>query len=273
MRLGRTIALAVALVAAVIPGLGAYRVVDSVLIVPGGTKTIAAYALTDREDFNAVKFEAPVALTSIGEYAFLGCRRLQSIRLPKSVTRLGNGAFRECDALREAELPGVGVVPDQCFAWCGKLETAKLSRRCHDIKREAFAYCRSLKAIDIPAGVTHVGSNAFAFCESLRRVVLSPLVKELESYAFAECTSLREAVLPGNHNMLGELIFTGCMNLRRIEVNSLQPPTFDCNSTLFEPDQAELYDRCELFVPRGAVTAYRESPWCWSEFREIKEIR
>ena len=89
------------------------------------------------------------------------------------------------------------------------------------------------------------------------------MMKELESYAFSECVSLESAVMPANRNMLGELIFSGCRNLSRLTVMSPVPPTFDCNSFIFEPDETELYKNCRLLVPEGKEAAYKSARgWC-----------
>lgn len=243
---------------------------DSVLIIPEGTKRIQAQAFADREDFNAISF--PKSLTEIGEYAFLGCRKLREAELPASVTLLGEGAFRECARLEKVSLPAVMKVPKQAFAWCPSLKDVRLSLRCNDIGSHAFAYCTALEYIRIPLFMMHIGSNAFSFCSSLREIELPATVVELESYAFSECGNLREATLPGNGRMLGELIFSGCTRLKKIRIDSSIPPTFDCNSDLFEPSQAYLYDRCMLEVPGDAIGDYRGSPACWSRFRHIRAL-
>ncbi len=172
-------------------------VVDSVLVIPGGTEVIGRDAFSWRSDFHSVRFEAPV--------------------------------------------------------------------RVRDIQAHAFAYCGELRRIEVPRGVTHVGSNAFSFCTKLREAVLPSSVAELESYAFAECDSLRRVVLPANKKLLGELIFEGCRNLEEIVEMSPEPPSFDCNSTLFDPCEEYMYRRCRLIVPAGREAAYRSAPG-WSEF-------
>lgn len=44
-------------------------------------------------------------VTEIGKKAFLGCKRLGTVRLPKNVTVIGEWAFGFCSALREIYLP------------------------------------------------------------------------------------------------------------------------------------------------------------------------
>ena len=58
----------------------------------------------------AAKAEVPeflegLPVTEIGKKAFLGCKRLGTIRLPKTVTAIGEWAFGFCSALQEIYLP------------------------------------------------------------------------------------------------------------------------------------------------------------------------
>jgi|LSQX01.2.fsa_nt_gb hypothetical protein len=43
--------------------------------------------------------------TSIGNYAFYGCSRLNSITIPNSVTSIGYGAFENCPSLTSITIP------------------------------------------------------------------------------------------------------------------------------------------------------------------------
>ena len=245
---------------------------DSVLHIPSGTRAVRAYSFADRDDFREIRFEAPVKVSEIGEYAFLGCSNLREVNLPRTVRTLGEGCFRECIALRKALFPaGVTAMPRYIFSWCENLAEVRMPSGLRDIAAHAFAYCGSLTGIVIPSTVTHIGSNAFSFCGSLREVSVPDAVTELESYAFSECISLRSARLPGRRDLLGELIFSGCRALERIEEPSTVPPKFDCDSRLFEENEAWMYSKCVLVVPTGSVSAYREARG-WSCFDRIEAI-
>ncbi|MCD8287197.1 MAG: leucine-rich repeat domain-containing protein, partial [Clostridia bacterium] len=45
------------------------------------------------------------SVTSIGEYTFCYCSKLNSIKIPSSVTILGLGAFHNCTSLTSIEIP------------------------------------------------------------------------------------------------------------------------------------------------------------------------
>ena len=271
----RAIPLLIFILISVSTGFGAERwsVRDSVLIIRGNVTDIPAYAFKDRTDFREIRFEAPVRLRTIGEYAFLGCSDLRSVTLPQGVCKLGEGCFRECISLESVSVPeSVKALPRSFCQWNGSLKTVVLPAGLEDIGSHAFAYCESLPEITIPRRVKHIGSNVFSFCKSLREVKVPASVTELESYAFSECVSLERAELPANDSLLGELIFSGCRNLRELMVNSAIPPRFDCESFIFEPDETSLYEQCRLLVPAGSPEHYLSAPG-WRLFRAIAPIQ
>lgn len=217
---------------------------DSVLTVTG---PIAENEFRERDDFHTVRVSG---VSAIPDYAFTYCGNLRRVELSAGITKIGRGAF----------------------AWCERLERVALPASLNDLGSHAFAFCFSLDDITIPKGVTHIGSNCFSFCTSLRQAMLPAGITELESYAFSECTSLQTAVLPANDNLLGEMIFAGCGNLRSITEYSPIPPKFDCDSQLFDPDEAERFDNVELLVPARSVNAYRNAPG-WRLFKNINPIK
>ena len=85
----------------------------------------------------------PNGVTSIGDFAFGGCKSLTSIVIPNSVESIGELAFWECDSLKSITIPD-GM---------------------KSIRKKAFAYCDSLTKVIIPASVTSIEEEAFYYCE------------------------------------------------------------------------------------------------------------
>ncbi len=62
-------------------------------------------------------------VTSIGDYAFLGCSELVSVAVPRGVSRIGDCAFRDCVSLTSILIPRtVTEIGDFAFDWCTSLE-------------------------------------------------------------------------------------------------------------------------------------------------------
>ena len=61
--------------------------------------------------------------TSIGDYAFWGCRSLTSITIPNRVTRIGECAFYRCSSLTSITIPNsVDSIGNGAFEGCSKLK-------------------------------------------------------------------------------------------------------------------------------------------------------
>lgn len=190
--------------------------------------------------------------------------------IPAGIKEIPDYKYAERTDIREVRVLGNSLrkIGRSAFAWCTSLRSVTLPDGLEDIASQAFAYCGNLTEINIPATVRHIGANTFSFCSSLTSMALPSQLTELESYAFSECTALKEVIFPANGNMLGEMIFAGCYNLRSLTVPSLRPPTFDCNSAPFDPEENFMYDRCDLIVPEKAIAAYRNAHG-WKNFTRI----
>ena len=107
----------------------------------------------------------PNSVTSIGNYAFYGCKGLTSVEIPNSVTSIGDRAFQGCSGLTSIEIPN------------------SVTR----IEWYAFEGCTGLTSVTIGTGVKNIGSNAFAKCSNLTDVYcLATSVPSTSTGAFNE---------------------------------------------------------------------------------------
>jgi hypothetical protein len=90
-------------------------------------------------------FSVPNSVTSIGNYAFVGCTTLTSITIPNSITLIENGAFSGCTSLINI------TIPDSVTS----------------IGNYTFSSCTSLTSVTIPNSVTSIGDFAFYNCTNL----------------------------------------------------------------------------------------------------------
>ena len=155
-----------------------------------------AYSVTDMDTSAAGSVTIPstyngLPVTSIGDWAFMGCRSLTEVIIPDSVTSIGYQTFYECSSLMEIIIPASVT----------------------SIGRSAFYGCNGLTSITIPASVTSISPSAFSRCSRLMEVNLPDGVTNIGSYAFAFCVSLTEFTVPAGLTSIGDNAFYDCWKL------------------------------------------------------------
>ena len=102
----------------------------------------------------------PDGVTSIGDYAFLGCEGLTGeLTIPEGVTFIGSDAFHGCSGLTSIEIPNSVT----------------------EIGNYAFEYCSGLESVTIGSGVTSIGDYAFLGCGRLMDIQFKGTVEEWQA--------------------------------------------------------------------------------------------
>ena len=109
-----------------------------------------------------------IPVTSIGDWAFMGCTSLKSITIPDGVTSIGMSAFAACVSLTSITIPdSVTSIGNGAFQTCSSLTSITIPVSVTSIGGCTFMGCTSLKSITIPDNVTSIGIGAFVGCSSL----------------------------------------------------------------------------------------------------------
>lgn len=180
---------------------------------------------------------------SIPDYAFYGCKKLNSLVMGKSITSIGNYAFFDCSALSEVKMPNlIEVVGKSAFQGCSNLSELILSSSLDTIHEYAFRECIVLPEVTIPESVTTIGNGAFYGCEKLIKVnynasectacggigfdaafpkaleqlTIGNNVKAIPDCAFYGCELLNGVVFPSSLTSIGDDSFSGCRNLSEV---------------------------------------------------------
>ena len=214
-------------------------------------KTIIAYP-TGKSGEN---YEIPDSVTTIGDYAFAGCRGLTSITIPDSVTSIGEGAFGGCTGLTSIVIPeGVKEIKENPFLMCYSLQGIEVNEKNKYYLSEngiifdkdkktiiaypagkteesyeipdsvttigdgAFGGCVRLTSITIPDSVTSIGDSAFWRCSSLTSVAIPDSVTAIGDSAFGECSNLTSVTIPDSVTSIGARAFYGCASLTSITI-------------------------------------------------------
>ena len=184
----------------------------------GGEHTVK-YTLTDS--------------TTIGDYAFYGCRSLTSIVIPSGVTSIGNRTFYNCTSLTSCTIPsGVTSIGDYDFYGCSGLTSIDIPNSVTSIGYAAFQSCSSLTSINIPSGVASIGENVFYGCSGLTSIDIPNSVTSIGNWTFYDCNSLTSINIPSGVTSIGGGAFSNCSGLTSIVCNATTAPTIQ--STTFQ---------------------------------------
>ncbi len=201
------------------------------LVIPNGVTSIGSYAFLGCKGLTSITI--PNSVTSIGDWAFSKCDELTSITIPNSVKSIGDEAFYRCDGLKEVHINDIA-------AWCNinfesssanPLSNAQnlylnnelitelvIPNGVTSIKNNAFVYCSGLTSVTIPNSVTSIGIYAFRSCSGLTSITIPNSVTSIGNYAFWSCSGLISITIPNSVTSIGYQAFRNCSGLTSITI-------------------------------------------------------
>jgi hypothetical protein len=146
-------------------------------------------------------FTIPTSVTSIGAYAFSGCKSLTGITIPGSVTSISSYAFSGCTGLTGITIPAsVTSISNYAFSDCTGLTSVTIPQGVTSIGNYAFSYCSNLTSVTIPASVTSIGYCAFWYCTGLTSITIPAGVTSIGQQAFSKWTASQTINIQGKAN-------------------------------------------------------------------------
>ena len=177
-----------------------------------GTEAICDWAFTGCKSLECISI--PSSVTSIGDFAFVWCSSFKSVSIPSSVKTMGESAFWGCSSLKNVNIPSsVKTIGESAFWWCESLEKVNIPSSVTSIGNNAFYGCKSLASVNIPSSVTSIGNNAFYGCKSLASVNIPSSVTAIGKSAFSKCESLESVSIPSSVIRIGSNPFFDCPKL------------------------------------------------------------
>lgn len=162
-----------------------------------------------------------VAVTSIGDFAFDYCDKLNSVTIPYGVETVGRLSFAYCYGLTSIVLPdSLTTLADKAFFDCTALSELSLGGGITSIGRDAFwgtAYLRHeenwendlLYAGDVLLSAENTLAGDLRLPENTRVIAGS---------AFYGCTGLTEVIFPEGLISIGPESFYYCISLTELEI-------------------------------------------------------
>lgn len=210
-------------------------------------KTLFAYPVS-----NGIKeYAVPSGVVTIyGAFNYLGT--LEKVILPEGLKNL-YGSFSYCYNLKEINTPPTIVYES---GW-------------------NYAYT-SLEEYVAPSSLESMGSGNFFECRHLKTVSLKDSkITWIGNDLFYNCIALEEVSLPATVAIIDVSMFRSCSALRRFYVYNSEPADLFTISSIEDRPSNEfediVYANATLYVPRGSIEAYRNSPG-WNKFTKIEEF-
>ncbi len=191
---------------------------------------------------SAAVYEIPDGVTSIGDFAFINCGKLEYVKIPDSVTEIGICAFEECASLTSISMPD----------------------KVYEVKNRTFFGCTALTSVNFGSTLTLIGENAFSYCHNLESVKLPDRLEEIKMRAFSY-SGLTEVSLPKSVDYVDPLAFEHCNKLVNYKVESGNTYLYALDGVLFRKDVPHLMlypigrDDENYTVPEGTASIERNA--------------
>ena len=181
-------------------------------------------------------------VTGLGEYSFSGYlsaaqsnkpyqfgRNIHSVTIPQSVTSIGDYTFSHCEKMDSLTINDAATsIGSWAFDECYKLTTLSLGKNITTIGNYAFLDCHTLANVTIPPSVTSIGKSAFYRCYALTTLSLGENIEKIGSYAFAECKHLTNVTIPEKVETIEPYTFGWCLDLKYITLPAGLTSFKDC---------------------------------------------
>ncbi len=217
--------------------------------IPDYIKVIKEGAFDDAT-MKSVTFNSGSILTTIEDYAFANCSKLESIVLPRNLDTLGEGVFVNCILLKTADLSNTKLVSlsDDTFKNCERLAEVKLSETTQGLGEDSLFGCSNLEQItaeglvkidtltdsgllEAPWYTTNNATDEAEFkvlgkilvkyngVNTITKVVVPNGVEAIYQQVFAN-SNIVKVTLPNSLMVIGASAFYNCTQLEVVELGS-----------------------------------------------------
>lgn len=181
----------------------------------------------------------PTNVTAIGDRAFIGCSKIEVIKMQSGVTTIGTSAFEGCTSLNSIEIPAsVTSIGSGAFSYCSKLTTVNFAgtpSQLSKLRIDAKSVNTTTATVTCNYGKTNAVLCHFGECLTITSeesydlvtecdatvrgyVIIPSNVAGIDIEAFKDCTGITGVIIPDGVMLIDEEAFSGCTNLAYIEI-------------------------------------------------------
>lgn len=220
----------------IVTGIGSCTDVD--IVIPYTNNGLAVTAIGDSAFINNSSLTSvtiPNSVTHIGVTAFNNCHSLKSITISNNLASIENAVFGRCDSLKEVYISDITSWCNISFynpysnplAYGAKLylngelvNSLVIPDNVSTIKSYVFYNSSSLTSITLGKNITSINSFAFYNCTSLSTVIFAEdnICEKICRFAFENCSSLTSITLGKNITSIESKAFLNCTSLKNITI-------------------------------------------------------
>lgn len=153
-------------------------------------------------------------IENIGNYAFSGAKKLESINL-EYIKTIGTGAFRGCEKLTISSLPTNTTIGDNAFNGCAKMADSESGIiYVGENLIQMYKSDININSVTVKAGITTIHKGAFKGKTNLTSITFADnSLTTIGDEAFSGCYNLTTLNIPNTVTTWGQNIFSGCTRL------------------------------------------------------------
>ncbi len=187
----------------------------------------------------SVTFAEGCQVKTIGDYAFKGCKNLETITLPNSVETIGKSAFSGCSGLTSINLGNsLKTIGESAFSGT-KLTTVTIPDSLTTIGDKVFYLVNTLTTVTINAdssNLTSIGNSAFYGCTGITALTFPDSLTTIGEMAFMNCGAVQTIRWPQDNPQFTTIpaeCFEGCTGLENSALTGLPSSVTDIKYRAF----------------------------------------
>ena len=178
--------------------------------------------------------------TSIGNYAFLDCSNLTSVKIRNTVHSIPDNTFNGCYNLNTVILDATRIL-----ALNGSSKNTIFGEQVTEYIIGDTAYVFGGSFVD------KIPENAFAGCRNIKTITICNSVTSIGEAAFSGCTGLTSMTIPNSVTSIGLSAFSGCSSLSSVHISDIAAW---CAISFDNSDANPLYNAHNLYLNETLVT-------------------